>query len=72
MASVKKMMSSTGSASLSGMGQGIAESMKSALGGSLKGAVDKVTAEIKRISGNAEVLAPLKGVIEEIQAALKI
>lgn len=72
MASVKKMMNSTGTASLTGMGQGLAEGMKGALSGSLKGAVDKVMAEIKRITGNAELLAPLKGVLEKIQAAVKI
>ena len=72
MASVKKMMASTGTASLTGMGQGVAEGMKGAFSGSLKEAVDKVMAEIKRISGNAELLAPLKGVIEKIQAAVKI
>ena len=72
MAEVKKMLSNTGSASLTGMGQGLAEGLKGALGGSLKGAVDKVMAEIKRIGGNEDLLAPLKPVIEKIKAAVNV
>ena len=54
------------------LGKRATDKVKSAVSGPLKDVVAKVTEQITRISGNAALLEPLKGVIGKLKSAIAL
>ncbi|MBN2492300.1 MAG: hypothetical protein JXQ29_15745 [Planctomycetes bacterium] len=61
-----------GGKSLSDLSKNVVDKAKSAIGGPLQDIMGRITAQISRISQDATMLEPLKGVIEKLKPLVQI